>query len=89
MKEQMNEGTSLPSALQLLPPSSHSPGEVSGVKWLMLLQGWVGSHLPTWVQPPYLNVAEVNVLVVEMRTVCQPGKGTSRSREPGGQRTDH
>lgn len=64
-------------------------GDVSGVKWLMLLQGRVGSRLPTWVQPPYLNVAKVNVLVVEMGTVCQPGKGTSRSREPGGQRTDH
>lgn len=41
------------------------------------------------VLPPYLNVAEVNVLVVEMGTVSQPGKGTSRSQEPGGQVTGH
>lgn len=63
-----------------------------GGKRLILLEdasGWMGSHLPTWVQPPYLNVAKVNVLIVEMGTVSQPREGTSRSREPRGQVTDH
>lgn len=28
---------------------------------------------------PYLNVAKVNILIVEVGTVSQPGEGTSRS----------
>lgn len=44
-----------PSALQLLiltdqMGSSQYQGQVSGVGWLILLQDWVGSDLPTWVQ---------------------------------------
>lgn len=45
------------------------------------------SHLGA--KPPYLNVAKVNILIVEMGTVSQPGEGTSRSREPGKQVTRH
>lgn len=45
------------------------------------------SHLGA--KPSYLNMAKVNILIVEMGTVGQPGEGTSRSREPGGQVTHH
>lgn len=58
--------------------------------WLGLkdeLQG-SGCYMLTFLSGqkfPYLDVAKVNILIVKMGTVSQPGKGTSRSREPGRQ----
>lgn len=80
----MNEPFS-PSTLQLLPLTAQM-GEIAipeiGFRGKVAdIASGLGKISPSHLsaKPSYLNMAKVNILIMEMGTVGQPGEGTSRS----------
>lgn len=51
---------------------ARTQGSASGLQWLLTV------HPLPEQKFPYLNVAKINILIVEMGTVSQPGKRASR-----------